>query len=61
MYFCRAYLRPQELYRENVSKEILDRNPPRFATLMGLHDAWGWKEEGPDPSKMNVITETIHS
>ena len=44
----RMYMRPQEPYRENVTPKILERNPPRFAKLMGQHLAYGWKEEGPD-------------
>ena len=46
--FMRMYMRPQEPYRENVTNEQLARNPPRFATLLGQHIGYGWKEEGPD-------------
>jgi hypothetical protein len=44
----RPYLRPQEMYKENVTPEILARNPPRFATLVGRRVLHGWKEEGPN-------------
>lgn len=44
----RAYLRPQELYREHVTPELLASNPPRFATLVGRRVLHGWAEEGPD-------------
>jgi ectoine hydroxylase-related dioxygenase (phytanoyl-CoA dioxygenase family) len=43
----RPYLRPQEAYRENVTKKILAKNPPRFATLVGQQLNYGWKENGP--------------
>lgn len=43
----RPNMRPQEAYRENVTQAQLDRNPPRFATLMGKDLNYGWKEEGP--------------
>ena len=43
----RAYMRPQEPYREHVTKEMLDRYPPRFASLLGQSNYYGWKEDGP--------------
>lgn len=48
MMYSRMYVIPQEPYRENVTQEILDRNPARFATLMGQHHAYGYEEEGID-------------
>jgi hypothetical protein len=47
MAMMRPHMRPQEPYRENVTQEILDANPPRFARLMGKNLNYGWKEEGP--------------
>ena len=47
MAMMRPNMRPQEAYRENVSPEMLERHPPRFATLMGKNLNYGWKEEGP--------------
>ncbi len=47
-YFCREYLVTQERYRDEVPRHLLERNDPRFATLMGLKDPYGWDEEGPD-------------
>ncbi len=47
MAMMRPHMRPQEPYRENVRQDILDRNPPVFARLMGKHLNYGWKEEGP--------------
>ncbi len=48
----RQYMLPQEPYRDTVTPEILARNPPRFAKLMGRHVAYGWKEEGPDYGRL---------
>jgi len=48
-YFMRDYLLPQEDYRSTVTQEILDRNPKRFATLIGLGNANYWNNaNGPD-------------
>ena len=43
----RPYLRPQEAYKEHVTPEILAKNPPRFATLVGHDLAYGWTANGP--------------
>ena len=47
-YFCREYLTAQERYGSAVPAAALTRNPPRFRTLMGLADPYGWDEGGPD-------------
>ncbi len=47
-YFCSPHLRPQEPYREFIPQEILDRNSPRFARLMGAGVHYGWRAEGPE-------------
>lgn len=44
---CRPFIRPQEPYREDVEQELLDRNDPRLASLLGQHMNYGWREEGP--------------
>jgi len=49
--YGRMYVRPQEPYMENVTRDVLDRNPPRFAKLVGQHVPYGFKEEGPDLAK----------
>lgn len=46
--YSRMFMTPLEGYRDRVTKEILDRNPPRFATLLGQHVPAGFSEEGPD-------------
>jgi hypothetical protein len=40
-------MRTLEDYRSEVTQADLDRNPPRFAKLMGRHISYGWKKEGP--------------
>lgn len=46
--FMRMHMRPQEPYRENVTREQLARWPARLAELLGCRMAYGWKQEGPD-------------
>ncbi len=48
LYFCREYMTTQECYRDRVTQAMLDRHPPRLRTLMGMHDGYGWADEGPD-------------
>lgn len=48
----RMFVTPLEAYREHVTKEILDRNPPRFAKLLGQAVPTGSTEEGPDLEKV---------
>lgn len=45
--FSRPHMRTLEDYRSEVSAADLERNPPRFAKLMGRHISYGWKQEGP--------------
>jgi ectoine hydroxylase-related dioxygenase (phytanoyl-CoA dioxygenase family) len=45
--FARPHMRTLEDYRDDVTEEMLRRNPPRFAKLMGRHISYGWKAEGP--------------
>ncbi len=40
VYFSRMYARPQEPINELVSDEIVARNPPRFAELVGRHNPY---------------------
>ena len=39
---------PYELYRESVPDEVLERNSPRFATLMGMDTMYGWNDNQDD-------------
>ena len=50
--FSRIFVTPLEAYRENVTKETLDRHPPRFASLLGQHVPTGSTEAGPDLEKV---------
>jgi hypothetical protein len=54
--FGRKYLLAREPYREDVTKEMLDRHPARFATLMGKDIVAGWRSEGPDYSRVSTAS-----
>ena len=54
--YARRFLLTREPYREDVTKEQLDRNPPRFATLMGQQILAGWRCRGP-----RLLTARHHS
>jgi ectoine hydroxylase-related dioxygenase (phytanoyl-CoA dioxygenase family) len=56
----RAYLRPQEPYREHVTREVLDANPARFATLLGQHLYYGWRAEGPQLTTLSYTPGSAH-
>lgn len=47
-YHCHRRLKTQEAYQWRVTQEMLDRNPPEFAKLVGADDHMGWDERGPD-------------
>jgi ectoine hydroxylase-related dioxygenase (phytanoyl-CoA dioxygenase family) len=46
MQYCNRYAHPRNPYQYDVTEEILQQNPPRFARLMGLTDMSGWRDEG---------------
>ena len=51
MTFCRAYMKPMRDFRTGMSKEILARNPPEFADLIGMDALFPMdprKEASPD-------------
>lgn len=50
--FCRLFVTPLEAYREHVTKDMLDRHPARFASLLGQDVPTGTTEEGPDLHKV---------
>ena len=50
-YFCHRKLKTQEAYQWRVTKEMLDRNPPKFAKLVGADDEYGGDAKGPDYSR----------
>ena len=51
-YHCHRRLKNQENYQWRVTQDMLDRNPPEFARLVGADDQMGWDERGPDYSRM---------
>lgn len=53
--YCRSYIRTQELIREGVTQEMLDRNPPEFADLLGVNNFLGFGREGPDFEKRKPL------
>lgn len=44
----------QEYFWASTTPDMIARNPPRFATLMGLTSAYGWMHEGPDPARLGM-------
>ena len=53
--YCRSYIRTQEFIREGVTQEMLDRNPPEFADLLGVNNFLGFGREGPDFGKRRPL------
>ena len=51
-YMCHKRLKTQEAYQWRVTQEMLNRNPPEFARLVGADDHMGWDEKGPDFSRL---------
>ena len=51
-YMCHRRVKTQEHYKRGVTEEMLDRNPPEFARLVGQDDMMGWDENGPDIMRM---------
>ncbi len=48
MPLVRFHLLPQEMFCLSTTPEMLERNPSRFAALMGLLGSWPWGADGPD-------------
>lgn len=53
--YCRSYIQTQERIREGATPEMLERNPPRFADLMGVNNFLGFGREGPDFQKAKAL------
>ena len=53
--YCRSWIRTQELIREGITQEMLDRNPLRFADLVGVNNFLGFGREGPNFSKAKPL------
>jgi ectoine hydroxylase-related dioxygenase (phytanoyl-CoA dioxygenase family) len=58
--FARPYMRPAQPYEQHVTKEMLDRNPPRFAKLMGQDNWMGFEAEGPDRRKVALMPRSLY-
>lgn len=56
----RHYIQPFEDFREGVPAAILERNPPRFATLLGQKTFHGYRAEGPDYDKVIQTPRGLH-
>lgn len=48
----RDAIQPQELFWASVTPAMIERNPARFCTLMGLTSAGPWLQDGPDPARL---------
>ena len=55
LYFCRSYLEAQEMHKFMTTREMLERNPARFGSLVGLteHIPWIYGPWG-EPSPVGV-------
>jgi ectoine hydroxylase-related dioxygenase (phytanoyl-CoA dioxygenase family) len=58
--FSRMHLRPMESY-DSIAQEILDRNPPLFAQLVGKTLPYGYDERGPGQLEMLRAHLASHS
>ena len=58
--YGRSYIRPFQPYKETVPKEILERNPPRFAKLLGQEIFQGFGKEGPDLAKVILLPRGLY-
>ena len=50
-YMCHSRIKTQE-HRRDVTQEMLDRNTPEFARLLGADSWMGFDEKGPDFSRI---------
>ncbi len=56
-YICHQRLKTQEQYQRQVPREMLERNPPAFARLLGAADPMGWGTIGPQFSRFAAWTK----
>ncbi len=54
--YCRSYIQTQELIRQGITQEMLDRNPPSFADLVGVNNFLGFDRNGPDFTRARRMT-----
>ena len=55
--FCRGHLQTQEVFRDEVTPEILARNPARFAQLLHVHGVFPYKKGDICPQKRAASKE----
>jgi ectoine hydroxylase-related dioxygenase (phytanoyl-CoA dioxygenase family) len=60
-YFCRPMIATQERRGDTRYPEVFERyaNEPRFAQLLGSQVYNGWREEGPDNSKAQLVPRGV--
>lgn len=51
-------IQPQEIFWASTTPEMIERNAPRFCTLMGLTSAGPWIQDGPDPARLAMGPRT---
>ena len=56
--YCRDHIQSQEAYWVSTTPEMLERNPRRFATLMGLTSQYPWIS-AVNPALMATIPRTM--
>ena len=56
-HYCRSHLQTQSSFRDQVSQEVLDRNPPRFAQAMNRYGVFPIGKEGVDREKARKSSE----
>ena len=59
-HFCRSHLQTQASFRTEVTQEILDRNPARFAQLLHVHGVFPFGKDDID-AKKRVPASAQHS
>ncbi|MEE9278926.1 MAG: hypothetical protein V3V67_02010 [Myxococcota bacterium] len=51
-------MQAQELYWATTTPEMIERNPARFATLMGLTSVYPWIQDGPSGARLAMAPAT---
>jgi hypothetical protein len=51
--FCRGHLQTQEIFRDEVTEDMLARNPARFAQLLHVHGIFPYKRDDISPERQS--------
>lgn len=51
-------IQPQEIFWASTTPAMIERNPVRFCTLMGLTSAGPWIQDGPNPARLAMGPRT---